>query len=343
MSDDVNTLYFGGGTPSVLPLSVFRRIREALDAAGHGGPYEEFTVEVNPDDIVEKGPEYVEGLLELGVNRISMGVQSFDDSILRWMNRRHDSAAARKAYSILESAGVGNISIDLIFGLPQLSDGQWRDTLRQALEISSSGGLPQHISSYQLSVEPGSALAGMVARGVWSEASEDLCARQYEILCHELSAAGYNHYEISNFARPGYEAVHNSAYWKHLPYIGLGPGAHSFIPGLTEEGSERVVREWNNPDLQAYIDAASESCFASVRDFEELTAEQLVLEHIMLGLRTSEGVDEDYLRAHCNLPALSKAIASADLVPSGTDTVNPRLRIPESRFFVSDSIISELV
>ena len=343
MSDDVNTLYFGGGTPSVLPLSVFRRIREALDAAGHGGPYEEFTVEVNPDDIVEKGPEYVEGLLELGVNRISMGVQSFDDSILRWMNRRHDSAAARKAYSILESAGVGNISIDLIFGLPQLSDGQWRDTLRQALEISSSGGLPQHISSYQLSVEPGSALAEMVARGVWSEASEDLCARQYEILCHELSAAGYNHYEISNFARPGYEAVHNSAYWKHLPYIGLGPGAHSFIPGLTEEGSERVVREWNNPDLQAYIDAASESCFASVRDFEELTAEQLVLEHIMLGLRTSEGVDEDYLRAHCNRPALSKAIASADLVPSGTDTVNPRLRIPESRFFVSDSIISELV
>ena len=343
MSDDVNTLYFGGGTPSVLPLSVFRRIREALDAAGHGGPYEEFTVEVNPDDIVEKGPEYVEGLLELGVNRISMGVQSFDDSILRWMNRRHDSAAARKAYSILESAGVGNISIDLIFGLPQLSDGQWRDTLRQALEISSSGGLPQHISSYQLSVEPGSALAGMVARGVWSEASEDLCARQYEILCHELSAAGYNHYEISNFARPGYEAVHNSAYWKHLPYIGLGPGAHSFIPGLTEEGSERVVREWNNPDLQAYIDAASESCFASVRDFEELTAEQLVLEHIMLGLRTSEGVDEDYLRAHCNRPALSKAIASADLVPSGTDTVNPRLRIPESCFFVSDSIISELV
>ena len=343
MSDDVNTLYFGGGTPSVLPLSVFRRIREALDAAGHGGPYEEFTVEVNPDDIVEKGPEYVEGLLELGVNRISMGVQSFDDSILRWMNRRHDSAAARKAYSILESAGVGNISIDLIFGLPQLSDGQWRDTLRQALEISSSGGLPQHISSYQLSVEPGSALAGMVARGVWSEASEDLCARQYEILCHELSAAGYNHYEISNFARPGYEAVHNSAYWKHLPYIGLGPGAHSFIPGLTEEGSERVVREWNNPDLQAYIDAASENCFASVRDFEELTAEQLVLEHIMLGLRTSEGVDEDYLRAHCNRPALSKAIASADLVPSGTDTVNPRLRIPESRFFVSDSIISELV
>ena len=343
MSDDVNTLYFGGGTPSVLPLSVFRRIREALDAAGHGGPYEEFTVEVNPDDIVEKGPEYVEGLLELGVNRISMGVQSFDDSILRWMNRRHDSAAARKAYSILESAGVGNISVDLIFGLPQLSDGQWRDTLRQALEIYSSGGLPQHISSYQLSVEPGSALAGMVARGVWSEASEDLCARQYEILCHELSAAGYNHYEISNFARPGYEAVHNSAYWKHLPYIGLGPGAHSFIPGLTEEGSERVVREWNNPDLQAYIDAASESCFASVRDFEELTAEQLVLEHIMLGLRTSEGVDEDYLRAHCNRPALSKAIASADLVPSGTDTVNPRLRIPESRFFVSDSIISELV
>ena len=344
MSDDVNTLYIGGGTPSVLPLSVFRRIVSALETAGHEGPYDEFTVEVNPDDIVEKGPAYVEGLLELGVNRVSMGVQSFDDEILRWMNRRHDSAAARKAYSILESAGVRNISIDLIFGLPQLSDRQWRDTLSYALEISSMGVLPQHISSYQLSVEPGSALAGMVSRGVWSEASEDLCSRQYDVLCETLASAGYDHYEISNFARPGHAAVHNSAYWRHLPYVGLGPGAHSF------SAAGQAVRMWNNPDLNAYVNAAS---FTDVRGFEELTPEQLVLEHIMLALRTSEGIDAAFLHAHADREALSRAISSGDLVSVTGNLVGvsgdlliasgDRLRIPESRFFVSDSIISELI
>ena len=166
VSDEVNTLYIGGGTPSVLPLSVYETILDALRDSGHGGPYQEFTVEVNPDDIVANGETYIEGLLKLGVNRISMGVQSFDDGILRFMNRRHDAATARKAYAMLEDAGVGNISIDLIFGLPQLSDRQWRETLKQALEISPKGRLPQHISSYQLSVEPGSALAGMVEKGL---------------------------------------------------------------------------------------------------------------------------------------------------------------------------------
>ena len=122
ITDNANTLYIGGGTPSVLPLSVLERILHALQEVGHGGPYDEFTVEVNPEDIVERGEEYVAGLLRLGVNRISMGVQSFDDGILRFMNRRHNAENARKAYAILENAGVKNISIDLIFGLPQLSD-----------------------------------------------------------------------------------------------------------------------------------------------------------------------------------------------------------------------------
>ncbi|MBR2309881.1 MAG: radical SAM protein, partial [Oscillospiraceae bacterium] len=165
------------------------------------------------DDIVGKGHSYVEGLLELGVDRISMGVQSFDDGILRWMNRRHDSETARRAYAILEDAGFRNISIDLIFGLPQLSETGWRDTLSKALDISSRGVLPAHISSYQLSVEPGSALAGLVESGRWSEASEELCAEQYSVLCEVLAAAGYSHYEISNFALHGSEARHNSAYW----------------------------------------------------------------------------------------------------------------------------------
>ena len=329
ITDDVNTLYIGGGTPSVLPLSAFQTLLSALCESGHGGPFDEFTVEVNPEDIVEKGRAYVEGLLDLGVNRISMGVQSFDDSVLKFMNRRHDSATALKAYGILEDSGVRNISIDLIFGLPQLTMHQWSETLKKALDISQRGVLSQHISSYQLSVEPGSMLARLVEKGLWSEASEELCQDQYAALCDALASAGYHHYEISNFAQPGFEARHNSAYWSHVPYVGLGPGAHSF---------SETTRRWNLPDLQAYLAAAQSGNFFSVQEGETLNLGQLTLECIMLGLRTSAGLPESYLRANCNQSALKRALSLDHLVPSGTN-----LRIPESNFFISDTIISSLV
>ena len=261
----------------------------------------------------------------LGVNRISMGVQSFDDGILKFMNRRHNAAVAREAYAILENAGIGNISIDLIFGLPQLSDAQWSDTLTDALAISPSGRLPQHISAYQLSVEPGSMLDRLVGKGRFEEASEELCQRQYRMLCEALSAAGYRHYEISNFAQPGYAAVHNSAYWRHIPYVGFGPGAHSFV------GSER---QWNLPDLKAYIADPG-----SVREYETLDDEQLALEKIMLALRTSDGIEASFLEEHCDRGALARAMEIGALVGSG----DCRIRIPESRFFVSDGIIADIV
>lgn len=329
MAGQTDTLYIGGGTPSVLPLMFFRDFLHVLEDCGKGGPFREFTMEVNPDDIVEKGEPYVEGLLELGVNRISMGVQSFDDGILRWMNRRHDASAARKAYSILENAGVENISIDLIFGLPQMSPEKWETTLKSALEISTRGTLPAHISSYQLSVEPGSALARMAGEGKWSEASDEVCQRQYAMLCEALKSAGYNHYEISNFALPGYEAVHNSAYWNHSPYVGLGPGAHSFS---IEDG--KYIRSWNEPDLKAYLKGEG-----PVRGSEVLDQEQIAMERIMLGLRTSAGIDESYLLENGAADAVSAAIRNGLLVrlPDG------HVRIPEDRFFISDSIISEIV
>jgi oxygen-independent coproporphyrinogen-3 oxidase len=343
ITDEVNTLYIGGGTPSVLPLSAFQTLMSALHSAGHSGSFDEFTVEVNPEDIVDKGPAYVEGLLELGVNRISMGVQSFDDSVLKFMNRRHDSATARKAYGILEEAGVANISIDLIFGLPQLSSVVWSETLDKALSISSRGVLPQHISSYQLSVEPGSMLARLIEKSKWSEASESLCQEQYSILCEALSSAGYHHYEISNFAQPGFEARHNSAYWRHVPYVGLGPGAHSFLPSHSG-------RQWNLPDLHAYMAASRSGDFSQVQEGEALEPDQLTLERIMLGLRTSEGLPESFLRANCDYHALSRALAAGHLVsvaPAGGSSsaafAEQNIRIPESNFFISDSIIASLV
>ena len=376
ISDEVNTLYIGGGTPSVLPLSAFNSLLEALRSVGHSGQFDEFTVEVNPEDVVEKGPGYIEGLMKLGVNRISMGVQSFDNEILRFMNRRHDADTAVSAYAILEQAGVKNISIDLIFGLPQLSSQRWRETVDKALHISSQGNLPGHISSYQLSVEPGSMLAKLVERGQWSEAEDGLCHEQYSILCEMLSTAGYHHYEISNFALPGYEAKHNSAYWRHVPYVGLGPGAHSMLiipqsPSATApEGigalsdfpclygqtpvpvaasgealrnipqspsATAFKRMWNREDLTAYIQDPM-----SVQDGEDLTAEQVVLEKIMLGLRTSDGVAENYLRANCDVAELAKALREGNLEPV-TVAGHCNLRIPENRFFVSDAIISALV
>ena len=367
ITDEVNTLYIGGGTPSVLPLCVFEHILDTLNEVGHGGPYDEFTVEVNPEDIVGNGEDYVRGLLALGVNRISMGVQSFDDGILKFMNRRHDADTARRAYSILENAGVENISIDLIFGLPQLSDALWQDTLDKALSISPSGQPPQHISSYQLSVEPGSMLAKLVERGKWSEASEELCQRQYQMLCEALKKAGYRHYEISNFAQPGFEARHNSAYWRHVPYVGFGPGAHSLVihsqtlcapvapshkwapppsrgwqnatSAHQASGDDDTItcscfRTWNEADLGKYLEDP-----AGVRDGEELNEEQMVLERMMLALRTSEGIQESFLQEHCDSGELSRAFSSGCLIR----LENGMVRIPEERFFVSDSIISLLV
>ena len=330
--NSVNTLYIGGGTPSVLPLSVLGDVVKALSEVGVSGPFSEFTVEVNPEDIVEKGPEYVEGLLRLGVNRVSMGVQSFDDGILKWMNRRHNAANAVKAYNILEDAGVENISIDLIFGLPQISPALWDKTLESALSISSRGVLPKHISSYQLSVEPGSALASLVEKGVWSEAPEELCAAQYARLCEVLGTAGYNHYEISNFSLPGFEAVHNSAYWRHVPYIGLGPGAHSYIAGGNCE------RKWNDPDLVRYFDAIASNDLSLIQGGEVLDQDQIALEKVMLALRTSAGISESYLMANCQKAAVEAALAEGNLVMAS----DARIRIPENRFFISDAVISSL-
>lgn len=390
---DVNTLYIGGGTPSVMPLPLLCRVVEALKDESGSRNFDEFTVELNPEDVIRRGEAYAEALLGMGVTRASMGVQSFDDAVLRWMNRRHDAETAVRAYRILEKSGFRNISIDLIFGLPELgpdsqlrhSDSQskhsdflsgrftghrgkdgyvpllderlWRETILRALDISASGMLPSHISAYQLSVEPDSALDGMIADGRCREASEESCARQYEILCEELSAAGYHHYEISNFALPGMEARHNSAYWRHVPYVGLGPGAHSL--SILPDGHR--CRSWNSPDLKLYLETfaplgqrdtgCSGQRNAEYENLETLSPVQLGIENVMLGLRTSLGCPLPELVSACDRARLDSAISSGRLVPvpgsselSGLeDGAAQYYRIPEKYFFISDGIISELL
>ena len=334
-SNPLRTLYIGGGTPSVLPLDVLSRIADGIRTIQGPSPLREFTIEVNPEDIVEKGDEYLAGLLDLGVTRISMGIQSFEDGILRWMNRRHDSARARKAYSIIRRAAghAGrdiDVSIDLIFGIPGLDLQTWERTVSAALSLGKDEGFkaPDHISAYQLSIEEGSALEEKIARGECTEASDEDCYRQYRTLCRKLREGGYNHYEISNFAIPGKEAVHNSAYWNRTPYVGLGPGAHS----LTIRDDGQQVRSWNTQVLPARGKTYS-------REMEVLSDEDIRVERIMLGLRTSAGLPADELSLLAGKDALEKQV-SAGCLAIGPDG---RARIPEERFFVSDEIIGSLV
>ena len=303
---DLDTLYIGGGTPSVLPLSVLQRILSTLAGVKS---YSEFTIEVNPEDIVERGAEYVRGLLDLGVTRISMGVQSLDDGILRWMNRRHSADGARQSFGIIRAAAHGEISsqdlrhprqatpkierfsgapesnahggaersgavgeeilpcavsIDLITGVPGMTIEILERTVEEVI-----GWRPEHISAYQLSIEEGSALARMIEKGEVRELGEDECREQYDYMCRRLAEAGYHHYEISNWALPGHEAIHNSAYWTRHPYVGLGPGAHSLIGNR---------RSWNSQELSGWMPEG-----------EDLTAEQIHEEEIMLLSRTDKG------------------------------------------------------
>ena len=371
-----DTLYIGGGTPSVLPVEVFARIVRALGPA----TYEEFTVEVNPDDVAAGGASYAAALRALGVTRVSMGVQSFDDDVLRWMNRRHDAACAREAFRLLRAAGFDNISVDLIFGLSQLSDELWERTVAEALALR-----PEHISAYQLSVEPDSALAAMVAGGRYAEASDEQCRRQYDVLCRLLAGAGYVHYEVSNWALPGREAVHNSAYWRRVPYVGLGPAAHSLsfpyapvahagayatsdiptpiaVPASTHAtsvaptpsflftpvvptgaGNPPVgascygVRSWNTSEL-ARRDADGR-LLRWHAEREVLSEREAAEEAIMLALRTARGLPLAQLRA------LSPAAPVDDLLAAGALQLLPPsswIRIPEDHFFVSDDIIARL-
>lgn len=284
--------------------------------------YAEFTIEVNPEDIVERGPEYVRGLLELGVTRISMGVQSLDDRILRWMNRRHSADGARKAFRIIrdtmrEENIPCDVSIDLITGVPGMS----MDILRSSLEEVISWK-PEHISAYQLSIEEGSALARMIGKGEVAELDEEACRAQYDLVCRKLAEAGYHHYEISNWALPGHEAVHNSAYWTRHSYVGLGPGAHSLVfrapsgmpvqgaaaggsaAGASATGSSAAGSSAANGSA-AGASAAAGACKEEeitqrrswnsqvlsgwTQDGEDLTPEQIHEEEVMLLARTDRG------------------------------------------------------
>ena len=275
--EPVKTLYLGGGTPSQLPLPLLERLIDGLKTVLDLSGVDEFTVEANPDDV---SPRWCAALAALGVNRVSMGVQSFQDEILQFIGRHHTASQAVDAVGNLHSAGIDNISIDLIFGLPGQTVASWARSVEQAVALA-----PQHISAYGLTYEEGTRLWHQRERGEVDEVPEDDCLEMYRILVETLAAAGFEHYEISNFALPGYHSRHNSSYWTGTPYLGLGAAAHSY---------DGMVRSYNPCDLREYIDrimAGEKAC-----EQEVLSRQERYDECVMLGLRTSRGVDAERLR-----------------------------------------------
>lgn len=273
-SRDIDSVYLGGGTPSQLSLIELEQIFQAVRQNFELKKDAEITLEVNPDDVTEI---FVAGLREkTPVNRISMGVQSFNDRFLQVLNRRHDAAEAERTFYTIYNGGIKNVSIDLIYGLPGQTLEDWNADLEQTFQFPLA-----HLSAYALMFDEGTALWQMRKDGKVKEVNEEAYAKMFGKLMDVAEANGMEHYEISNFARPNYRAKHNAGYWHGMKYLGLGSGAHSF------DGRER---RWNNNDVKSYVAAGGNVDKARLYGFERLSDKDRYNEAVMLGLRTSDGI-----------------------------------------------------
>lgn len=273
---EIETVYLGGGTPSQLSLQeleeIFRALRETFQIRG-----DEVTMELNPDDVNRM---YLQGLKRLGVNRASMGVQSFDEERLQFMNRAHTTSEAHKALDLLASEGFASYTVDLIYGCPGQTEKELHEDLSQLLQYS-----PPHLSAYALTIEPRTRLGKQLELGRLKPAEDEQVAAQMQLITDRLQEVGIQRYEVSNFSRPGCEALHNRRYWDHSGYLGLGPSAHSFW--WDGDGARRWV---NSADLNRYIRSWSGGSRKVSEEPEWLDNLQLAEERLMLGLRTVQGV-----------------------------------------------------
>lgn len=268
----IDTVYLGGGTPSLLTADQFQAIWEQVNRHFDLASDAEVTLEANPDDLK---PETLAFLQRSPVNRLSIGIQSFVDAELRWMNRAHSAKEAIACIRDARAAGFDNFSIDLIYGLPGQSEAVWQRNLEQALELD-----PPHISAYALTVEPKTALAAFIRKGKQQAPDEQVMAQHFQQLTETLTEHGYRHYEISNFCQPGVESRHNSSYWSGSKYLGIGPSAHSF---------NGTHRSWNVANNAVYIREITAGNLPS--ELEELSLYDRYNEWVMTGLRMDQGLD----------------------------------------------------
>lgn len=322
----LRTIYFGGGTPSQLTFSEFERIFEAVAEHFDLSVCEEITLEANPDDLT---PAYIADLRQLPFNRISIGVQSFVDAELKALNRRHTAAAAGEAIRACADQGFGNISLDLMYGLPGQTLEGFAYSLREALALPI-----QHLSSYALSWEEGSVLYAKLQSGVLQQATDEFSEACFFLMKDMLENAGFEHYELSNFALKGFASKHNSSYWDGSHYLGVGPGAHSY---------NGMVRRFNPPSLKRYVEGIQLE--ADFRETEELDASTRYNDFIITRLRTMQGLDLHEL--HSGYGSAKKEYclknASKSLQNGLLEQVDDRLRLTRKGLFVSDSVMSDLL
>lgn len=328
---EIETVYFGGGTPSQLTLQeleeIFKALGETFQIRG-----DEVTMELNPDDVSRP---YLRGLREIGVNRASMGVQSFDEERLRFMNRAHTSSEAHKALSLLASEGFSSYTADLIYGCPGQTEKELNEDLDQLLQYK-----PPHLSAYALTIEPRTRLGKQVELGRLEPAEDEQVASQMQCIVDRVHEADIRRYEVSNFSRPGCEALHNRRYWDHTGYLGMGPSAHSFW--WDDEGACRWV---NSADLNRYIRSWSGGDVKPSEEPEWLSDLQLAEERLMLGLRTVQGVSLRELesRYHYHMqPGQEEWIEKME-VERLLKREEDWLRLTDAGIAIADRLVLELI
>jgi oxygen-independent coproporphyrinogen-3 oxidase len=325
-NEAVSTIYLGGGTPSVFSIKDLGTILNHINKEFRVAEDCEITIELNPDDIQ---PAYLEGLKNYNINRISLGVQSWRDSDLKMLNRRHDSKQAVAALKEILNAGFSNVAIDLIYGIPGMSLKEWESNL----DFSFSFDI-KHLSAYHLTIEPGTVFGKMLEKGTISEIDENDSAAQFNLLIEKAESEGFIQYEISNFGKPGYFSVHNSNYWKQVSYLGLGPSAHSF---------NGYSRQWNIRDLKGYIKSVNAG--KPYFEREELDSRTRFNEYIMTSLRTMWGIDLEYVEkmfekeGYDYVVNLSGKFKNYGLMKMGKKS----LVLTNQGKLISDNIISEFM
>jgi oxygen-independent coproporphyrinogen III oxidase len=275
-TESISTIYFGGGTPSLFSIKEIESILSKINKLFIIEENCEITIELNPEDVTKT---YITSLKKLNINRISLGIQSWRDSDLKMLNRRHDSSRAASALTETIKAGFENVTVDLIYGIPGMTVEDWVSNL----DLTFSYDI-KHLSAYHLTIEKGTVFGKMLEKGLISEIEEEESTLHFNTLIEKAESAGFVHYEISNFGKPGYISVHNSNYWKQVAYLGLGPSAHSF---------NGYSRQWNTRDLKKYIKAINSGTTFFER--EELDIKKRFNEYIMTSLRTMWGIDLDYV------------------------------------------------
>lgn len=317
----IRTIYIGGGTPSQLSRYSLEKLFHAIDTYLECSP-EEVTMEVNPDDVTN---DLAETISALHINRVSMGAQTFDDNRLKFLNRRHKSFQVERAIDILHEHDVGNISIDLMFGFPSQTCDSWKEDVRRAISLDI-----QHISAYSLMYEEGTRLYRMLKENMISEIDEEVSLNMYNELINILCDAGYEHYEISNFAKKGYRALHNSSYWHDIPYLGIGAAAHSY---------NIKSRQWNVSDINKYIESISHDTVPFT--FESIDADTHYNDIVTTELRTSEGIDLSRLDDKYVQYIVKQA--ARHVADKTIDINDGHLKLTREGLYISDMIMSDLM